>query len=491
MTHPPSQDPLAANFADLPANGSPARAFDAWTCAATAFVAAGLRFYRLGQHSFWYDEVVTLRLARSASAGELINRLFEIDATRAPLHPLLLQIWLGLMGTSEVAARSFSVLCGIATVVLIYQIGRAAFDSRAGLWAAWLAALSPLLIVYSREARMYAWLVLVTCLCWRLLLALRHSFTTATAAAYVVCVSALVYSHPLGLLMLAALAFAGLLNARVSQLGLGRSVALHLLALMLILPWLGNYFDHPPEFMSERLPLRFLLGTPIAFIGGNALLLLGLTVLIGLGIISRARDSAGANSEATHVSAILLCWLILPPTALYLYSWRFHPVFGPARYTVFVAPAYLLLVASGLSRLPAWARYPVAAGLAVASILALPPTIYDPELKSDWRGFSLALAEQHSRDPASKLLVIVASNVPERNVEVETARYYLPAGCDVIGSREAGAASETTRLVAANVVYYATSSRSSSDQAVPETIGPIRFREYQHYPGLNVYRGTR
>ncbi len=58
------------------------------------------------------------------------------------------------------------------------------------------------------------------------------------------------------------------------------------------------------------------------------------------------------------------------------------------------APAYLVLVASGLSRLPAWARYPVAAGLAVVSLLALPPAVYDPELKSDWRGFSLALAEQ-------------------------------------------------------------------------------------------------
>ena len=192
-----------------------------------------------------------------------------------------------------------------------------------------------------------------------------------------------------------------------------------------------------------------------------------------------------------HVSAILLCWLILPPAALYCYSWSFHPVFGPARYTVFVAPAYLLLVASGLSRLPAWAGYPVAAGIAVVSLLGLPATAYDPELKADWRDFSLVLAEEHSRDPGSKFLVIVASNVPDRNVEVETARYYLPAGCDAIGSRQAEAQSETTRLNNANVVYYATSSRSSSKRGVPESIGPIRFREHQHFPGLNVYRGTR
>jgi mannosyltransferase len=489
MTHPLSRDPLAATFSVPQAKGSRARALDAWACAGIALVAAGLRFYRLGRQSFWYDEVVTLRLARAGSARELINRLFEIDATRAPLHPFLLQFWLQLFGTSEFAARSFSVLCGIATAVLVYQIGRAGFDPATGLWAAWLAALSPLLIVYSREARMYAWLVLATCLCWRLLLALRHSFTATTAAAYVLCLTGLLYSHPLGLLMLAALVLAGLLEARESLLAAGRLLALHLVAAMLIVPWLGNYFDHPPEFLSERLPLRFLLGTPIAFIGGNGLLLLGLTVLITLGIVSRARDSTASNGEPTHVSAILLCWLIVPPVALYLYSWWFHPVFGPARYMVFVAPAYLVLVASGLSRLPAWARYPVVAGLAAASLLALPGAVYDPELKADWHEFSLELAEQRSRDPGRRLLVIVATNVPDRNVEVETARYYVPAGCDVIGSREAGA--ETAHLIDADVVYYAAGSRISSEQKVPGPIGPIQFREHRHYPGLNVYRGTR
>ena len=131
------------------------------------------------------------------------------------------------------------------------------------------------------------------------------------------------------------------------------------------------------------------------------------------------------------MATVLLCWLVLPPVALYAYSWLFHPVFGPARYTAFVAPAYLLLVASGLCRLPAWARYPVLIGLAIASCIALRASVYDPELKADWRDFALELAEQRSRDPNVAFVVIVASTAPEHNVEVETARYYLPADCDV------------------------------------------------------------
>ena len=54
-------------------------------------VAAGLRAWKLGQLNFWYDEVVTMRLATAPTLAALFDRLFQIDATRAPLHPLLLQ----------------------------------------------------------------------------------------------------------------------------------------------------------------------------------------------------------------------------------------------------------------------------------------------------------------------------------------------------------------------------------------------------------------
>ena len=455
-----------------------------WSCAAIALIGAGLRFYDLGRLSFWYDEVVTMRLARAASPGELIDRLFKIDATRAPLHPLLLQVWLRLFGTSELAARSFSVLCGIATIFLIYQIGSDAFDARTGVWAAWLAALSPILIVYSREARMYAWLVLVTCLCWRLLLASRRSFTMNKAAAYVVCLVALVYSHPLGLLMTAAILLAGILDLRATFGGAKRWLAVHLAVTLLILPWVGHYFDHPPEFTSEPPSLRMLLGTPISFIGGNGALLLGLASLIALGILDKLRS----QQDRSPVPLLLLCWLILPPAALFLYSRLIHPIFGPARYTIFVAPAYLVLVAAGLFRLPGWLRYSVALGLAVVSWQAILPLAYDPELKADWRGFSLELSQGPFRDPRFKILVIVESTVAERNVEVETARYYLPANCIVIGSRDIEA--QRPLRTSPDVVFYATGSRKSRRPPVPESIGPYQFRNFRHYPGLNVYRGA-
>jgi mannosyltransferase len=458
-------------------------------------VAGSLRLYELGRLSFWYDEVVTMRLATAAGPVALVERLFEIDATRAPLHPLLLQAWIRVFGSSEAAARSLSVVCGLATIVLIYEIGRIAFDTETGVWASWLGAFSPLLIVYAREARMYGWLVFATCLCWRMLLGLREKHSTARGLAYLVSLTALVYSHPLGLIMMGALALAGLIDLEACFGGLKRWLAIHLGAIALCLPWLGNYLDHPPEFLTGTLSARFLLGTPIGFIGGNFLVMIGLILVIALGFARRGlvRDQEGnwrIVAKPRVAYAILLVWLIVPPVALYTYSWVAHPVFGPARYTVFVAPAYVILVASGLSQLPVWARYPLALSLTAISALALSSMVFAADLKADWRSFSAAIFKGLVDHPRDSVLVIVASAGQDRNFEVETARYYLPEHCAVLGSEEA--TSQRLERIDPTDVYFTVGSRQGRPvSSVPARLGPYQFQEDQRFAGLVVYRGRR
>lgn len=440
--------------------------------AAVLAVAAGLRAYRLGGSSFWYDEVVTMRLARAGGPAALLDQLARIDATRAPLHPMLLAGWVSIFGASEEAARASSVLCGLATVWLIFEIGRACFDVRVGFWAAWLAAMSPVLIVYSREARMYAWLVLLTCSCWRMLLGRDRPMTTAGAMAYALGLVALAYSHPLGLIMIAALVLASLLAVGDRFGSWRRWLALHMAAAGAVAPWFPRYLDHPPEFLSGPLPLRFLLGTPIGFIGGNFATLAALAALIAWGIGRAGRWRASAS---------LLLWLIVPPTALYLYSRAFQPIFGPARYTVYSAPAFLILAGLGLARSSATVRYPLAVGLSLLAVSGLWGQAYDPGRKADWRGFAADLAAR----PEGKALVIVATSGQGPNIEVETARYYLPVACEAIGLEEATA----DRLGGADAIYLAVGTRRGVPVAtVPERVGPYRFRPDRSYPGLATFR---
>jgi mannosyltransferase len=517
-------------------------------CAAILGVAIGLRAFELGRLSFWYDEVVTMRLAGADSWGALLDRLFQIDATRAPVHPMLLRAWLKVFGATEAAARSLSVVCGLATLVSIFLIGRAVFDAPTGLWAAWLGALSPVLVVYSREARMYAWLIAVTCFAWLSLLKLggvsrppesRSSrsepplpvspplqsvscgagvppappvsaartpaprsarlflriASVSWTAAYGFSLVVLAYSHPLGLLMAANLALAGLIGARRCFGSLRRWMLIHLIALFCVLPWLGNYFDHPPEFLSGRQPLRFLLGVPIGFIGGDFRILAGLALLIALGLWRRSRRLCVEPQEVSPARdwispVFLLLWFALPPMVLYLYARISYPIFGPARYTAFVAPAFLILVAAGLRQLPPLLRYPAAFLLALVSAIALWPLAYDPELKADWRGFAQAATQMLRARPGESALVIVASDDPTRNVEVETARYYLPESCQVLASGDA--TPERLEQTLAEYVYATVGSRRGKPVApAPERLGGYEFHELQRFPGLIAFRGTR
>ena len=383
--------------------------------AAILAVAAGLRASDLGRASLWYDEVVTMTLARADGPTALIESLGRIDATRAPLHPLLLQQWLRVFGASDAAGRSFSVVCGVLTVALIYRLGLRAYgDVPTALWAAALAAVSPMLVVYSREARMYAWLVLVTCLAWDALLNLRDGPTSRRLAWYAAWLAALGYSHPLGLLMIAALCAASLVVRPAAGRSRGRWLAPYAAAGLALAPWIPRYLDHDPESTVGRLPIQFLLGTPIGFLGGNFLALALFAGVIAFGL-SRSRDRRTA-------CACLVLWLAVPPVLLYAYSRLSHPIFGPARYTLFVAPAYLLLLARGLTRMPLLPRIGVASlafGLAAS---ALPGTVYGPDLKADWRAVSSFL---NAADPSERDAVVVLTADPAHNVETVTARYYL------------------------------------------------------------------
>jgi hypothetical protein len=390
------------------------------------FLAALIRANGLGRLSFWYDEVISMRLARAGDASALVKLLNQIDASRAPLHPLVLQQWVRVLGQSEASARAFSVVCGVLSVVLIYRFARRGFeDSSTALWAAWLSALSPLLVLYAREARMYAWLVLVTCVAWDSLWSLRGSSSASRLGIYALGLAALVYSSVLGLFMAGALCLAALLARRALGQSWVRLLAVHLAAAALVAPWVGRYFADAPEWVVGRQPPWALLGAAIGFTGGNLFTLPAFAGLIGLSLVSWTRREDGRRRprvDARLANLFLLVWVSVPPLLLYGYSRIWHPIFGPPRCVLFVAPAYLLLVARGLVKLPSWLGILIGAGASVLALLVLPATVYSPDLKPDWRAAAAALDR---RDPTGNEPVLVVSADPARNLEVETARYYL------------------------------------------------------------------
>lgn len=121
-------------------------------------VAFALRTYHLAAQSIWWDEAISIHLATSDVSELLVDRAAHVHP---PLYFLLLKGWVALAGVSAFAVRFFSVWFNVLLVSVTYAFGRRRFDSHTGLLAGLLVAISPLYIVYSQEARVYAMLPLL------------------------------------------------------------------------------------------------------------------------------------------------------------------------------------------------------------------------------------------------------------------------------------------------------------------------------------------
>lgn len=130
--------------------------------AAIVAVAVFLRFDGLGQPSYWLDEILgQIVMARSAELP-FWRWLAGVHPQHGPLYYLTL-----LLGRAaadgEWAGRLFAALFGVATVPLLWFAARRVTSNIAAASAsALLLAASPLHVYYSREARPYALLVLLT-----------------------------------------------------------------------------------------------------------------------------------------------------------------------------------------------------------------------------------------------------------------------------------------------------------------------------------------
>ncbi len=116
-------------------------------------LAAALRFWRLGDWSFWADEVATLRDARDLS-----------KVITYPVGYALIGFAVRCFGSSEFAARLVPAVAGAISVPALYLIGRNLFSERAAILSAVLLAVSSYHIFFSQEARYYSLMMLLSML---------------------------------------------------------------------------------------------------------------------------------------------------------------------------------------------------------------------------------------------------------------------------------------------------------------------------------------
>lgn len=129
------------------------RAF--WIVAGLTLLGAVLRFATLGVQAYHHDEIVTASRVLRVGFGHAMDAV-GFSESAPPLYYALAWIWTQFAGTGEWGLRSLSAAAGVATIPVAYLVGRELRGARAGVVAAALVAVNPMLLWYSQEARAYA-----------------------------------------------------------------------------------------------------------------------------------------------------------------------------------------------------------------------------------------------------------------------------------------------------------------------------------------------
>lgn len=337
-------------------------------------VAFGVRVFRLDVQSIWHDEAASIDIARQDLPAIISLSAADIHP---PLHSWLLHFWMLLAGDSEFSTRFLSVFFGILTVAVLFQLGRLLFDRRGAAFSLLVAVLAPFLVYYSQETRSYsAGLFFTVVAAYTALRWLRSGGSRAWLVPYAGAMVAALYTHYYTWLIVAFLnlfvvlrSWAAGPQARGSLRSWLVSQAVVLLAFV---PWMGILLQKyqtygapvPRGDLGEVLyqtvvsfGLGYWAGQAGALPGQDDLfpdhwvvfsLALALLGLAACGLLSGARRIR--RREAVLDRAFLPLYLAVPLAGIVLFSWRGGLEFEP-RYLLFAAPAYYLLIGSGIASL--------------------------------------------------------------------------------------------------------------------------------------------
>ncbi len=314
-------------------------------------LAFGVRLYGIDRQDIWGDEAFSIWLS-----GQPIGQVLAGGAdTHPPLYPFFLHLWLRLAGSSSLATRALSALIGTLTVPVVYLLGRRAFGLATGRLAALLAAVSPVLVYYSQETRMYGLVALLAAASVYWAMRLPRASRAGAWLGYLVTTLSAAYTHYYAFFVILAenLILIPFLVRHGRRTALRRWLAAQGVILLAYIPWIWVQTG----FLSGKASTRFeewtlawageiLQQTLTSLAAGLALspapawtitALFLFAILAGLPGLVRRRRPEPWLVVSYLATPLLLAWVVNP----------IMPFFFP-RYLLLIAPAFLTLSAWGV-----------------------------------------------------------------------------------------------------------------------------------------------
>lgn len=308
--------------------------------------------------SIWFDEAFSAYLMRF-NLPELTH--FTAVDVHPPLYYWILKVWTTLLGSSELAFRSLSILMAVVALIGAYLLVRRLFNRQAAFVALTLAALSPLLLRFADEARMYTMVTAIVIWATWLLLRLQTRSTRLGWLLYGLLLAAGMYTH-----YFAAFAWLGhwvwrYLEKRagtIKRFWTSQWFWVHVGAVLLYLPWIPaafyqfssvqNGFWIPP--LSVYSPIDYLSNSWLYLEYGAAqnwwTLLFWSTVILVATVIVRAGSRLNKGQRPGY--RLLAVMSLVPVLIMALFSLPPLKSSFLDRYVLPSAVFLLLLVGVGL-----------------------------------------------------------------------------------------------------------------------------------------------
>lgn len=316
-------------------------------------LAAVLRWYRLTAQDIWGDEAFSIWLSQQP----LNVVIAGASDTHPPFYPFLLFLWIPLAGTTAFATRTLSVLIGILAVPLVFVLAnRLTQRPRVKWFAAILMTVSPLMIYYSQETRMYELVTILALASTYFVLRWFEEASPRVSLLYLFSTLLAIYTHYSAFFVLVAQNIFVLRRVRHQRTTLVRWLGVQGLLIVAYVPWIVVQTG----FLREKANARFeewgwagiemIFGkTLLAFSAGLttdfpvahlAAILCAIFGTLGIYTLIRRRESQAWLAPMYALVPVTIAYIVNPIMPFFF-----------ERYVLVALPGFLLLIAFGLDYL--------------------------------------------------------------------------------------------------------------------------------------------
>ena len=382
----------------------------------------GLRVWNLASQSIWWDEAFTVQM--TSHGPENLWQMLLTGDRNPPLYFVSAALWGSVAGWSEFSLRFLSVIWGVIGLGFLFNLTKRLFGTHAGIWALAVAAVSPALVVYSQEARMYSAFFALTAATLYFGIRFLDLRNQKSAWSFLLCEAALLLTHYFAIPVVATINFfvlIVLLRKRANLVAYLKWIGGQVLAALPMIMWvlivastpgsLTLAHEPPPNELEFARQVVELWMTSVRDLNGaQSAVVLPVIGLVAVAVIGASLANRRSVQLVLAFSAVILVLAFVLTGVLT----SFHP-----RYLLSYSIPLFALIGGALSNLRFNLRHTSIIGGWVAGGVALLLTVW--VLVNGW---GTATSPAYAKDDARGVAAYLKQNAAADDVVLVEANDY-------------------------------------------------------------------